>query len=160
MKIRKAKPKDIEQVTEYGVSLLKQHYDFDSYFAPAKNVHEVYQKFFKSCIHAKNRNLLIAEENGKIVGYAVGELGSRPPVFKIRKFGFISDVFVEKKFRKQGISKQFLLELKKWFKSKNLKHIELTVHVKNEVGKKAWGKYGFEDYIIKKKVGMEKFNTG
>lgn len=160
MQIRKAKLKDIKRVTEYGISLLKQHYGFDSYFAPAKNVHKVYRKFFKSCIYSKNRNLLVAEENGKIVGYAVGELGSRPPVFKIRRFGFISDVFVEKNFRKQGISKQFLLGLKKWFKSKKLKHIELTIHVKNAIGKKAWTKYGFKDYIIKKKVGMEKFNTG
>lgn len=157
MPIRKAKLKDIKQVTSYGVSLLKQHYDLDSYFAPAKNVHQVYEKFFKSCIRAKNRILLVAEENKKIVGYAVGELGSRPPVFKIRKFGFISDIFVEEKFRKLGIAKHFLQGLKKWFKSKNLKYIELTVHVKNEIAKKAWAKYGLEDYIIKKRATMEKF---
>ena len=98
MEIRKAKLKDIKQTTNYGVSLLKYHHDFDSYFAPAKNVYEVYRKFFKGCVYSKNRRLLVAEEKGKIVGYAIGELGSRPPVFKIRKFGFISDVFVEKNF--------------------------------------------------------------
>ncbi|MBI2638094.1 GNAT family N-acetyltransferase [Candidatus Peregrinibacteria bacterium] len=158
MEIRKAKLKDIKQITDYGVSLLKQHYELDTYFAPAKNLYEVYRKFFKGCVYSKNRYLLVAEEKGKIVGYAIGELGSRPPVFKIRKFGFISDVFVEKNFRKLGIAKQFLLELKKWFKSKKLNHIELTVHVKNEIGKKAWAKYGLEDYIIKKRVEMEKFS--
>ncbi len=158
MIIRKAKLKDINRVTEYGVTLLKQHHAFDPYFAPAKNVNEVYQKFFKSCIYAKNRLLLVAEENKKIVGYAIGEISSRPPVFKIRKIGFISDVFVEKNFRKLGIAKLFLVELKKWFINKNLKHIELTVHVKNEIGKMAWAKYGLEDYIIKKRVEMGKFN--
>ena len=40
-----------------------------------------------------------------------------------------------------------------------MKHIEITVHVKNEIGKKVWSKYGFEDYIIKKIVEMGKFNT-
>lgn len=158
MVIRKAKLRDVKQVTEYGVSLLKLHHEFDPYFAPAKNVYEVYRKFFKGCIYSKNRRLLVAVEKGEIVGYAIGELSSRPPVFKIRKIGFVSDIFVEKKFRKLGIAKQFLRELKIWFKSKKLKHIELTVHVKNEVGKKAWAKYGLEDYIIKKRVEMNKFN--
>ena len=158
MEIRKAKLKDIKKIIEYGVGLLKQHYAFDSYFAPAKNVHEVYKKFFKGCIYSKNRLLLVAEENGEIIGYAVGELSSRPPVYKIRKMGYISDVFVEKNFRKLGIAKQFLHVLKKWFKAKNIKHIELSVHVKNEIGKKAWAKYGLEDYMIKKRVEMEKFN--
>ena len=152
MQIRKAKLKDIKQTADYGVSLLKYHYDFDPYFAPAKNVNDVYLKFFKRCIYSKNRHLLVAEENGKIIGYAIGELGSRPPVFKIRKIGFISDIFVEKEFRKLGIAKQFLLELNKWFKSKKLKHIEMTVHAKNEIAKKAWAKYGFEDYMIKQRV--------
>lgn len=158
MIIRKAKLKDVQKITEYGVSLLKQHHNFDPYFAPAKNVNEVYRKFFKSCIYAKNRLLLVAEENGKIIGYAVGELCSRPPVFKIRKFGHISDVFVEKNFRKLGIAKQFLRVLKKWFKAKNIQHIELSVHEKNEIGKKAWAKYGLKDYMIKRRVGMGEFN--
>jgi len=159
MIIRKAKLKDIKKITEYGVSLLKRHYAFDPYFAPSKNVNEVYRKFFKGCIYSKNRLILVAEENNKIIGYAVGKICSRPPVFKIRKFGQISDVFVKKNFRKLGIAKQFLQELKKWFRSKNLKHIELSVHKKNEVGKKAWTKYGLEDSMIKKRVEMGKFNT-
>lgn len=158
MNIRKAKLKDIKQVAEYGVGLMKQHYGFDPYYAPAKNANAIYLKFFKSCINSKTRNLLVAEENGKIVGYSVGVISTKPSVFKIRKFGLISDVFVEKKYRKQGIAKLFLLEQKKWFKSKKLQHIELTVHLKNEEGKKVWAKYGFEDYMVKKRVKIENFN--
>ncbi|HLD31397.1 MAG TPA: GNAT family N-acetyltransferase [Patescibacteria group bacterium] len=158
MIVRKAKLKDVNKITKYGVNLLKQHYAFDPYFAPVKNVNKIYQKFFRSCIYAKTRLLLVAEEDKKIIGYALGEISSRPPVFKIRKTGFISDIFVEKNSRKNGIAKQFLAELKKWFKNKKLKHIELTVHVKNEVGKKAWNNYGLRDSIIKKRVDIEKFN--
>lgn len=158
MEIRKATLKDIKQMIDCALSLLKYHYDFDPYFAPVKNVKDVYQKFFKRCIYSNKRHLLVAEENKKIIGYALGELGSRPPVFKIRKIGFINDVFVERKFRKLGIAKQFLLELYKWFKSKKLEYIELTVHVKNEIGKKAWTKYGFEDYMVKQRIKMGKFD--
>jgi ribosomal protein S18 acetylase RimI-like enzyme len=159
MKIRKAKLKDVEQVAVYGVGLLKQHCGLDSYFAPAKDVKEVYRKFFKRCVFSKNRHLLVAEENGKIVGYALGELGSRPPVFKIRKIGFINDVFVAEEFRHHGIATQFLCELKRWFRSKNLEHIEISVHVENPLAKKVWEKYGFEEYMIKQRVEMAKFEV-
>jgi len=158
MEIRKAKLKDITQIADFAVSLLKYHHDIDSYFAPAKDVKDVYRKFFKRCIYSKNRYLLVAEEDNKVIGYALGELGSRPPVFKIRKIGFISDMFVDKNFRKSGIAKQFLAKLFIWFKSKKLKYIELTVHVKNEIGNKAWAKYGFEDYMKKQRVELGKFN--
>jgi GNAT superfamily N-acetyltransferase len=152
MLIRKAKLKDLHQVSKHAVSMLKYHHTLDPYFAPAKNVQEVYQKFFKKCIYSKNKLLLVAEENNKIVGYALGALGLRAPVFQIRKVGLINDVFVEKDFRKLGLAKQFLLELNKWFKSKKLKHVELTVHSENEIGKKAWAKSGFKGYMIKERT--------
>lgn len=152
MLIRKAKLKDVPKVTEYAIGLLKYHNDLDSYFAPAKDFKEEYRKHIKKCVYSKNRLLLVAEEDNEIVGYAMGELGSRPPIFKIRKFGFVSDVFVYEKFRKSGIAKLFLKELFKWFKFKKLQHIELTVHAKNEIGAKAWAKHGFEDYMRKQRL--------
>lgn len=158
MEIRKARLGDVEGVISQATKLLKQHAAFDSYFTPSKEVYNVYKKFLTGCVHAKNRHLLVAKDSGKIIGYAIGEIGTRPPGFKIRKLGFISDVYVEEKYRRRGITKQFLIELKKWFKEKKLNYVELTVHVKNDVGMKVWSKYGFKGYIIKKRVAIGDFD--
>ena len=45
-----------------------------------------------------------------------------------------------------------MIDLKKWFKEKKIKHIELVVHIENELGKKAWKKYGFKEYMVKERV--------
>ncbi len=157
MKIREAKSQDIEQVTQFGVRLLKQHADLDPYFVPVKNINKLYQKFLERCLDSKDYLFLVAEENGKLAGYAVGEIQTRAAVFKISENGYINDVFVDEEFRKLGIAKKFLSELKKWFKDKNIKYVELSVHVKNEIGKKTWEKFEFDTYEIKKRVEMKNF---
>ena len=158
MEIRKAKQQDIEQVTKYGLILLKQHSDLDPYFTPTETVDKVYRKFLEGCLSSENRLLLVAENKGKLVGYAAGEIQTRSPIFKIAKNGYINDVFVEEEFRKLGIARKFLIELKNWFESKGIAHVELSVLVENEVGKKTWTKFGFEAYEIKKRVEMAKFD--
>ena len=152
MMIRKAKLKDIAQITELALKLIKYHANFDPFYTPAKNVKEVYYKFFRRCVYSPNRLLLVAEEQNKIRGYALGETGSRPPVFKIRKIGLVSDMVVDEKMRKKGIAKLFLSELFDWFRNKKLDCAELTVHSKNEVGRKAWSKCGFETYMSKQRL--------
>ena len=157
MEIRKAKLQDIEQITKYGLILLKQHSDLDPYFTPIESVDKVYQKFLEGCLHSEDKLLLVAEDNGKLMGYAAGEIHTRSPIFKHSENGYINDVFVEEEFRKLGIASKFLTELKDWFKSKNIKHVELSVLANNEVAKKTWAKFGFETYEMKKRVEMREF---
>ena len=116
MTIRKAKIKDVPNLVQLAMELLKYHESFDPYFAPAKNAKDVYAKFFKRCIYSTIKQLLVAEYNGEIAGYALGEISSRPPVFKIRNIGAINDMFVAEKFRKSGVAKQLLTELLDWIK--------------------------------------------
>ncbi|MCL0056503.1 GNAT family N-acetyltransferase [Dehalococcoidia bacterium] len=156
MLVRKAKIKDLPRVTELAVALLKYHENLDPYFTAAKDVEAVYLKFFKTCIYSPKRLLLVVEENSEIVGYALGESASRPPVFKIRRIGVINDMFVVEKLRKCGIAKIFLEQLFIWFRSKQLDYVQLGVHVRNQTGKKAWAKYGFEDFMSTQRaeIGM------
>ena len=158
MEIRKANQQDIEQITNYGLILLKQHSDLDPYFTPIKSVDKVYRKFLESCLNSDYKLLLVAERDGKLMGYAVGEIQSRSQIFQITENGYINDVFVEEEYRKQGIANRFLKELKEWFKSKNIKYVELTVHAKNSIGKKTWARFGFDAFEIIQRVEIEKFD--
>ena len=83
MEIRKARLQDIEQVTKFGVTLLKQHSDLDPYFTPVKTVDEIYRKFLEGCLDSEGKLFLVAENDGELVGYAVGEIQLRSPIFKI-----------------------------------------------------------------------------
>ncbi len=155
MNIRKAKVKEVPKLAKLGVELIKYHHELDPFFAPSKNIESSYKTYFKKCVYSPKSLLLVAEEEGKIVGYALGTITSRPPVFKERKIGYIDDMFVVKEYRRSGVGKEFLNELFKWFKNKKAKHTEITVHTKNFIGRKAWENFGFEEYCTKLLIGTK-----
>jgi len=156
MNIRKAKLKDVSQIVDFAVDLLNHHEKFDPNYAPAKNVKKVYKKWITRCIHSNNRHLIVAEDNDNIIGYALAETSTKPPVFKLRKYGYISDMYVTNKYRGKGVAKALLKDLAYWFRNKRLDHIELTVHAKNELALNAWKKYGFEEYTSNHRIKLGK----
>jgi len=153
--IRKAKVKDVPNMAKLGAALLKHHEKFDKYFSPAKGIEKIYKKLFKSAVYSPKSLLLIAEERGKIIGYALASIEKRPPVYKLRKIGNISDTYIIPAYRRRGITDRFIKEIFQWFKIKKIKNIELQVHVKNEIGKAAWSKYGFRAYIERRRLKIK-----
>ncbi len=154
MEIRKAKLKEVSQVADLGVEMIKYHHKLDTYESPSKNIKQVYKDYLKKTIYSSTKILLVAVDGGKVVGYALSSTRLRPPVFKDRKMGFIDDIFFIEKYRGKNFAGIFLKMLFKWFKEKGIHNIELTVHDKNELAKKAWKKYGFETYLyrLKKRI--------
>ena len=151
MIIRKAKVKDVVGLAKFGVKLIKYHHKLDPYEAPAEDIEKVYLSYFKKCIHSNKKLLLVAVEGDKIIGYTLGSLTLRSPVFKLREIGYIDDMFIDEEYRKNGIAQKFLDELFLWFKGKDVSNVEVTVHTENDIGKKAWAKYGFKDYSMRMK---------
>ncbi|MFA4834061.1 MAG: GNAT family N-acetyltransferase [Patescibacteria group bacterium] len=153
--IRKAKVKDAHKIAKLGAALLKHHEKFDKYFSSAKGIEEIYKKLFRAAIYSPKSLLLIAEEKGKIIGYALASIEKRPPVYKLRKIGNISDAYIITAYRRLGITNQFIKRIFQWFKTKKIKNVELQVHIKNEISKAAWSKYGFRAYVERRRLKIK-----
>ena len=131
--IRDATKEDIQTIADYCIALLEQHYELDTNFKPNDKARESYFSFLIKAIKSDENKVLVADLNNCVIGYALGEIKKQPPVFALEKYGFISDVYVIDKYRKQGISKQLFGELYLWFKKKGLSLVELSVHLKIKV---------------------------
>ncbi|MFA6304532.1 MAG: GNAT family N-acetyltransferase [Patescibacteria group bacterium] len=155
--IKKAKINDAANIAKMAVALLKYHANFDPYFAPINDAENIYAKYFKKCIYSPTKQLLVAECDGKLAGYALIEITSRPPVFKVKNMGLVNDIFVVAKFRRKGVGKELFIGMLDWIKSKkpgykSLDYIELSVNIKDIISQKAWAKYGFKEYISKQRM--------
>jgi len=155
IKIRNAKISEVKQIASLQRKLNLYHKKIDpEYYALNKNAKKIFIKFAKKNIRSKNGMLLVAVDRNIIVGYVLGVIKKYPPVRKIKRFGYIFDLFVEKSYRKKGIATKFTVELIKWFKKKKLKYIELGVDSRNKLGFEAWKKLGFKEHtkgMIKRK---------
>jgi ribosomal protein S18 acetylase RimI-like enzyme len=68
--------------------------------------------------------------------------------FTNKNMGYILDIYVEKKYRRNGYGKELLLKLKEILAQKGINRIDLSVAKSNEA-KKLYESIGFEETMIK-----------
>ena len=144
IKIRKATIKDLNGIWVLVKKLINFFHELDNCyksFSQRRSVEAFLRKTFKD----KNTEIFIAEDNNIIVGYIMVNVSKAQQMYSFNKLGSIWDVYVEKEYRKKGITKQLLRESLKWFRLKKVKNINLSVDSKNLVGVKVWKKLGFLD---------------
>ena len=154
--IRKAVLKDISEIVELGGELWGYH---DKRFKVCqifnkrkKSAGKEFSNFVKKQIKSRTGLVLVADD-GKIVAYCICFIKKNTPIFAIEKVGYISDLFVEDKYRGKGISSELNRQAAKWFKDK-VKIIEIAAYPQNKRAVSIYRKWGFKDYhlILRKKI--------
>jgi [ribosomal protein S18]-alanine N-acetyltransferase len=128
--------------------------EVDSYATPWS------RRFLSLMARTSPELFLTAHINGKVIGYTVGELDTRP---NDRKVGHVMNLAVRKDYRNRGIASALMDELEQRFENMGAKIAFLEVREGNEVAqrlytgrgytylKKAKGYYGDEDgYVMTK----------
>jgi ribosomal protein S18 acetylase RimI-like enzyme len=143
--IRKARIGDMAQVLPLFKGILQYHQDLDSIYASTSRIMIGADKRFEKLVRKRKSIIAVAEVNNKIVGFFIGDI-RKTKTRKDNLLGFISDGYVDKKYRNKGVGRELLNWLINWFSSKGIKRIELMVDSSNKLGIKAWQSYGFKEY--------------
>ncbi len=151
--IREAKPEDAKRLCELGNEFLK-HLEGDSPLLKLEklNLSKASIKSWQKGLEKPPKDFFtfVAEKDNKILGYMELMIKDNEPLhlFKIKKFGWIEAVVVDKKFRNQKIGKQLYEYAIKLFKNKNITYIRLSVFLKNELGHSFWIRKGFKEESV------------
>lgn len=74
-------------------------------------------------------------------------LQMNPPIFRLKKTGFIGEMFVGEKYQRKGAGTALLKAAFEWFKSKGMSRVELTFLPGNEKASSFWiKKTGFKTF--------------
>lgn len=156
MIIRRATEDDMSSITELGRGLTSLHLEFDPeyYVFDAQNFSSSFSEWLKGQLLVASSLLLVAVEDGKIVGFMSGFVKYLFPWYTIKKVGHISFTFIAEDFRGKGIGTKLLNEAIKWFGEQNLQYIELYASEKNFPGLAFWKSHGFDDFqkFLRKKI--------
>lgn len=153
MKIRIARKSDVINL----VLIFKQYNTFLDkltskkrilFNKPKYNQDEVIEKSIEKRISSKKQKILVAEENGKIIGSISGWINTHEVLGKKYKIGTLGYLIVDKEFQKKGISSKLKDELFNWFKKEDCKFITLEVN-SNNPAKKIYEKWNFKTYYEK-----------
>ncbi|MBO5352945.1 MAG: GNAT family N-acetyltransferase [Lachnospiraceae bacterium] len=107
---------------------------------------EELQNHAKEMIEAGNKDILVAERNGVICGYACVDYINLPesPYRYARKFYHVSEFGVDKTFHRQGVATELVEFMKTQAKEKGFSGIELDVWEFNPEARAFYEAVGFE----------------
>lgn len=154
MQVRRASSDDLQAIVGLWRGLARYHGPKSTYFELAPGAERKFASYVRKSMKRKDVAVFVAQKNSKLVGYLIAKIKEEKPVFKLRKRGIITDTFVEKGYRRQGVGRKLAEKALAWFRNRNLQFVELSVHVKNISGKIAWKRMGFEEHmtVMRKKL--------
>lgn len=143
---RVAKPTDLKSL----LPLVEAYAQEQQSQVPINTLAENYMDFARSGIAQAVEHpaacVMVAEEAGegasKVIGYAVGMVQEPPPLFEPEMYTFISDLYVDPAFRRQGVATALVERVRGWGWVKGINRLSLVLPV-NSSAQGLYEKLGF-----------------
>lgn len=145
--IREATKHDIDHIVSLWSSMMVVHGELDPRFRFAPGVQKDVHKHIRATLRSRAARIFIAQHEREIIGYILGELHTRRPIYPIGQYGFISDLMVSEKWRGNGIGSALAKRIEEWFRAEGVTTIELFVAEANEGSTSFWENVGFRSYL-------------
>jgi len=148
MIIRKATIKDFGKLKAIKLNSKKEEMKYSDSLKPLRETVNIYFEYFKTELKKKNSSVFIAVDK-KPIGIIIVTYFEPLMISKFARKGYVSNLYVQKKYRNKGIGKKLLLASLKWLKQNNVKYISLEIHLENKKALKFYRGLGFKDYTLK-----------
>lgn len=146
--VRRAQARDMPAVTRLWRELVGFHEALGGQdFRLAPGAEAGWKRYLRAHLGKADKLLLVAERNGETVGFLVGSLELRPGIFMERRYGHISDAYVQEPHRGRGVGKALASEALRWFEEKRVVRVRLQTDARNTLGFEFWKKLGFETTV-------------
>ena len=159
--IRLASADDAQRIGELWLEMVRFHRQFDPMlFNASEKGAEFYQQSIVSRLNDPNTRVLVAEEDGQVIGYVLGMIADiMAEVFQPIRSGFLAVIYVQEDYRRRGIGKELVERLVLWFQSKDVAYYEWHVAQKNSKAVEFWESMGGEVTMLRMRAKIEKDNS-
>ena len=91
--------------------------------------------------------VLVAESSEGVVGYLLGSVGQRAPVYTVRTVGMIFDLMVDPTVRGRGIGRSMVNEASHRFAQREIHDLQVNYDPRNEEANRFWAAMGFQTLL-------------
>jgi GNAT superfamily N-acetyltransferase len=147
MEIRKAMEREIPGIVILWEKLMASHRGLNPLFELAPTASTAFSNYITSLIASDNHLLVVCLEGKTAVGYGLAFIAENPPVFKNVKYCMVDDIFLEEKFRGQGLGRKMFEFIMAWMRGKGVSRLELSVAEGNDKAMAFYKALHFRDYL-------------
>ena len=146
MKVRQASPEDLPQLVRLFEELERMQRDW-RVFTPRPGFYDEVASRFHQAFQAQDRVVLVAEDEGEVVGMAYGEVRI-PSRFSDERSLEISGVVVRAGYRGKGAGRALVEEASRFAKERGVGWIEVKSFWPNKTSMEFWGALGFTPRVV------------
>lgn len=147
--IRRAGLGDVDRAAALGTEIVKHHHRTNpSRFFWHSGVEEGYAWWLRQEIERADAVVLLAEQKGRVVGYAYGAVEPRDWSVLLDEHGALHDLFVVPEARRSGIGKALVQALVDALTEKGAALLVLRVMIQNEPARKLAESFGFATTML------------
>lgn len=161
MEIRPAVPDDVPAVLPMVAKIAALHEQWD----PAKygflpNPAERYRNWLTARSTDPRAVFLVAErEPGKLAGFLIGTVEHEIPIYRLKEFGFVHDVWVEPDYRHEGIGRQLTMRAIERFREIGVEQVRLDTAAANDAGRALFASCGFRPSVTEMLLELKEPRT-
>jgi GNAT superfamily N-acetyltransferase len=146
--VRELERGDLPHVKVIFQEFVRYHENWDGIFRKIEAAEEAWGDYIlESHTEVEDSRALVAELNGKIVGYCVGHVIEKPPIYAEKLIGEVENIAVRAGYKRRGIGERLFRAMKDWFVEHGVYHIELEAATANPQSVGFWGKMGGREFI-------------
>jgi ribosomal protein S18 acetylase RimI-like enzyme len=148
--IRRAEAHDLPALGRLGALLMRTHYDFDPqrFMDPGTDPAAGYAWFLGKQLNDDDAVVLVAEQDGTVIGYVYAAL--EPVSWKELRdaCGFIHDILVEEQRRRSGTATALMEAAIEWLRERGAPRVILGTAERNEGAQRLFAKLGFRRTMV------------
>ena len=155
--VRRAERRDEEALGRLGAMLMRTHYAYDPrrFLPPGESPESGYGWFLVSQLEADDFVILVAVEEGEVVGYVYA--GLEPMSWKELRgpAGFIHDVAVREESRRSGVAAQLIAAAIEWLRDRGAPRVILWTAAPNEPAQRLFRRLGFRETMREMTIDLD-----
>jgi ribosomal protein S18 acetylase RimI-like enzyme len=148
--IRPATPDDLSAIGCLGALLVKTHYDFDPkrFMAPTRHTESGYASFLGSQLGREDVVVLVAAEDGTVIGYTYAGVEGRDWMSLRGPAGVLYDIVVDPAHRGRGVGRALLEATVAALRSRGSPQVVLSTADRNAAAHRLFESAGFRRTMI------------
>jgi ribosomal protein S18 acetylase RimI-like enzyme len=148
--IRRATPADLPGIGRLGALLIEEHYDFDPrrFLAARPRTSADYASFISTQLEDPDKAVLVADDNGDVVGYAYAAVEGYDYMALRGPAGVLHDVIVDPERRGRGVGRLLIDAALEFLRSRGAPRVVLSTAERNEGAQRLFASMGFRRTMI------------
>ncbi len=145
--IRASTSKDVDEIIELWKEFMNDPLSIDLPIPTTGENVKRQREFITKLVGEDARQVHVAVVEGRLVGYVVCQKVAKGFLEVPYKWGFITDLFVKRNYRHEGIGRKLMETCLEYLKSTGNDYVRLTVWSQNEGAAKLYRELGFKDHL-------------